>query len=282
MVKPCLMSDQFCHSPQAEVNMKGLSLHCGSNEVQRDQLALVPTPQHTLSWYPIPHAALLGQVEDKLKRNGLEIVHEAHSLGHEGNRYFGLLEVRNGDSTHDFSLVVGVRNSHDMTFPAGLVIGSHVFVCDNLAFSGEIRIARKHTRFIERDLPQMVEVAVGRLSDQRHKQEVRFLTYKQSEVSDTEAHDLVIQALDARVIPATKIPYVLNEWRDPRYPEFRQEKTAWRWFNAVTEVLKGGLERLPRRTQALHGILDGHCGLLTADPKIRLAAPQDADFVQAV
>ena len=263
--------------------MKGLSLHCGSNEVQRDQLALVPTPEATETWFPIPHAALLGQVEDKLKRNGLEIVHEAHSLGHDGNRYFGLLEVRNADSTHDFSLVVGVRNSHDMTFPAGLVIGSHVHICDNLAFSGEIKICRKHTRHIGRDLPQLVEVAVGRLSDQRHKQEVRFLTYKQSEVSDTEAHDLVIQALDAQVIPSTKIPFVLQEWRDPRHEEFRQGKTAWRLFNAVTEVLKqGALDRLPRRTTAFHGILDGHCGLLTADPKIGLAAPQDADFVQAV
>jgi len=50
----------------------------------------------------------------------------------------------------------------------------------------------------------------------------------------------------------------------------------------VTEVLKGSLDRLPRRTQALHGLLDAHCGLLTADPKIGLAAPQDAEFVQAV
>jgi hypothetical protein len=42
------------------------------------------------------------------------------------------------------------------------------------------------------------------------------------------------------------------------------------------------LDRLPRRTQALLGLLDAHCGLLTADPKIGLAAPQDAEFVQAV
>ena len=32
--------------------MNGLSLHCGSNEVQRDQLALVPTPEATESWFP--------------------------------------------------------------------------------------------------------------------------------------------------------------------------------------------------------------------------------------
>jgi hypothetical protein len=76
---------------------------------------------------------------------------------------------------------------------------------------------------------------------------------------------------------------LLQEWRDPRHQEFRQSKTAWRLFNAVTEVLKkGALDRLPRRTTAFHGILDGHCGLLTADPKAGLAAPQDADFVQAV
>jgi hypothetical protein len=95
--------------------------------------------------------------------------------------------------------------------------------------------------------------------------EVRFLTYKQKDLADDEAHDLVIQDLHARVIPATKIPHVLNDWRDPRHPEFRQGNTAWRWFNAVTEVLKGSLDRLPRRTQALHGLLDAHCGSLTAD-----------------
>jgi len=262
--------------------MNGLCLHCGGNEVERDRLTLVPTPEATETWFPIPHAALLSQVEDKLKRTGLQIVNQAHALGHEGNRYFGLLEVRTGTNPDDFSLVIGVRNSHDMSFPAGLVLGSRVLVCDNLSFSGEIRIARKHTKFIERDLPQLVEVAVGRLADQRQKQEVRFLTYKQSELSDQDAHDLVIRALDAQVIPATKIPHVLTEWRDPRYPEFREGKTAWRWFNAVTEVLKGGLDRLPRRTQALHGILDGHCGLLAANAQASLQAPQDAEFVQAV
>ena len=258
-----------------------LCLHCGSNTVDRKQLALVRTPKPTETWFPIPHAALLSQVEGMLNRSGLEIVNQAHALGHDGNRYFGLLEVRSGDQPDDFGLIVGVRNSHDMSFPAGLVLGSRVFVCDNLSFSGEIRIARKHTKFIERDLPQLVEVAVGRLADQRQKQEVRFLAYKQSEVTDGEAHDLLIQALDTQVIPVTKIPDALNEWRNPRHQEFREGKTAWRFFNALTETLKGGLDRLPRRTQALHGILDTHCGLLTADPKA-VAVPQEAAFAQAV
>ena len=57
-------------------------------------------------------------------------------------------------SSEDYCWVLGLRNSHDKTFPAGIVAGASVFVCDNLSFSGEIKFARKHTRFIVRDLPQ--------------------------------------------------------------------------------------------------------------------------------
>jgi hypothetical protein len=88
----------------------------------------------------------------------------------------------------------------------------------------------------------------------------RFSTYKQRELSDHQVHDLVIHALDARVIPVTKIHDVLNEWRTPRHPEFA-ERNIWRLFNAFTETLKGGLDALPTRTTALHGILDSACGL---------------------
>ena len=76
------------------------------------------------------------------------------------------------------------------------------------------------------------------------------------------AHDLVIRALDSRVLPVTNIPGVLREWREPRHPEFCEGgRTAWRLFNAFTESLKGSLDALPRRTQGLHGLLDSACGL---------------------
>jgi hypothetical protein len=65
-----------------------------------------------------------------------------------------------------------------------------------------------------------------------------------------------------RVVPVTKIPDVLREWRETRHPEFRQGLTGWRLFNAFTEGLKGQLDYLPRRTQALHGLLDVACGVI--------------------
>ncbi len=249
-----------------------LCLHCGANRIDREQLERAATPDRTSTWVPIPHAHLLTHVLGTLERSGLTVVSEAHGLTRDGARYFGLLQVANGHAAPDFGLVVGLRNSHDKSFPAGLVVGASVFVCDNLSFSGEVKLARKHTAHVERDLPQLVKRAIGQLADLRHTQERRFLAYRQHEFTDGQAHDLVVRALDARVLPVTSIPHVLQEWREPRHPEFRDGKTGWRLFNAFTEILKGNLDNLPRRTQALHGLLDTSCGLVGAREPV-LAMP---------
>ena len=242
-----------------------LMLHRGSHPATRDEVARVATPPRTQTWVPIPHSTLLDGVQSALERAGLTVAGEDHALGRDGDRLFSLLRLAGGTTPSDFAVTVGVRNSHDQSFPAGLVIGARVFVCDNLSFSGEVRLARKHTVHIARDLPQLIDAAVGRLGDLRRSQELRFASYKQHELTDAAAHDMLVQMLDARVLPVTKLPLALSEWRAPRHQEFREGgKTAWRLFNAVTEVAKGtDLQNLPRRTQALHGLMDAACGLTT-------------------
>ena len=74
----------------------------------------------------------------------------------------------------------------------------------------EVTIARRHTRFIERDLPRIVHTAVGRLADMRGQQDERIRTYKETELTDPAAHDLVIRAVDANVLPVTQVPAVLE------------------------------------------------------------------------
>lgn len=237
-----------------------LMLHTGAYTVEREQLATVHTPERTQTWVPIQHSRLLDGIIGSLEQNHLTVVNESHAIAKNGSRYFGLLQVANGHNHDDFGMVIGVRNSHDKSFPAGIVVGAQVFVCDNLSFSGEIKLARKHTVHVERDLPQLIQRAIGKLTDQRGKQEARFSSYKGTEFTDSQAHDLIIRAVDARVLPVTRIPDVLTEWRTPRHAEFAVNgKTAWRLFNAFSECAKGNLDFLPRRTQALHGILDIAC-----------------------
>ena len=243
--------------------MLDLVLHCGAQHVDRQVVERASTPAPSPTWVPVPHHRMLEQVEETLVGNGMTIVNQAHALWHDGLRYFGLLEVNNGKPQGDYGLVIGLRNSHDKTFPAAIALGSSVFCCDNLSFSGEVTIARRHTRFIERDLPRVVHTAVGRLSDLRGKQDDRIRSYKETELTDPMAHDLVIRAVDANVLPVTQLPSVLTQWRNPAHEEFSASgKTAWRLFNAFSETWKGrNLAALPRRSHALHGLLDSACGL---------------------
>ncbi len=242
--------------------MVDLILHCGARHVERKVVEQAATPPPSETWVPVPHHRLLEQVESTLIGNGMTVANQANALWNDGQRYFGLMEVVNGETHDDYALVIGLRNSHDKTFPAAIALGSAVFVCDNLAFSAEVTIARRHTRFIERDLPRVVHTAVGRLADLRGKQDERIRHYKDTEISDPAAHDLVIRAVDANVLPVTQVPAVLEEWRKPSHEEFAEAKTLWRFHNAMTEIWKGrNLAALPSRSQALHGLLDSVCGL---------------------
>ena len=243
-----------------------LELHCGAHTVSQDAIRAVKTPEGTDTWNPIPHMDLITQVRTTLEANKLTIVNEAHSLTHDGMRYFGLLQIKNGQKQEDYAWVLGLRNSHDKVFPAGLVAGADVFVCDNLSFSGEVRFARKHTRYITRDLPQITERAIGRLMDKWGRQDKRIEVYKHLEINNIDAHDLIIKAVDVRACTPRMIPAILQEWRHTEFPEFK-ERTMWSLFNGFTRVMNQGqnLNELARRTESLHGLLDSYSGLPVLD-----------------
>ena len=244
-----------------------LVLHCGAAKVDRAAVEIVPTPAATQTWTPIPHTTLIERVEDTLKSDGLSIVQQTHSLTRGGNRYFGLMQIANGHNSDDYGWVLGLRNSHDQSFPAGLVVGAGVFVCDNLSFSGEIRMTRKHTTHIMRDLPGLVQRAIGQLMSRWHAQDVRIEAYKGFELSDMQAHDMIVRAMDARAVTATRVPDLLQEWRHPKHEAFAP-RTAWSLFNGFTEVLKPlSLNELSVRTQRLHGLFDAQVGLVSALPR---------------
>lgn len=238
-----------------------LTLHCGAHHVDLDEVKTIRTPKPTASWTPIPHHQLITQVQKTLHSSNLAIGVQAHSLSHSGDRYFGLMEVKGRKSSEDYCWVIGLRNSHDKSFPAGIVAGASVFVCDNLSFSGEVKFARKHTRYIVRDLPQLVSRSVGQLMDKWSSQDKRIRIYKNVTVVDPIAHDLIVRAVDVGVCSNRLILSVLNEWREPKHQVF-QERNVWSLFNAFTESLKEGtLSELPKRTEALHGLLDSYVGL---------------------
>jgi hypothetical protein len=236
-----------------------LILHCGAGAVSRDVLRSVETPRATQTWRPIPHDLVLQITTDALRHHGLDVVGEAHGITHDGLRYFGLLEVAPDSGDHLAHRVVGIRNSHDKRFSAGLVAGSQVLVCDNLSFSGEIALARKHTNRILVDLAENVANAVKRLGAFWKGHAHRTRNYQERGLSDQEAHHLMVCAVDAGVCAFSTLPRVVQHWREPEHDEF-SSRNLWSLQNAFTEAFKGELHRLPDRCMRMHRLFDSYIG----------------------
>jgi len=110
-------------------------------------------------------------------------------------------------------------------------------VCDNLAFSGQYIIRRKHTKRILYDLPSLISLGVSQFFSQIETQRALFNRLRKTPLVNAEAHDLLIKAASCGVISYVGIRKVRNEWLAPSYEAFR-ERTAWSLFNAFTEFAK--------------------------------------------
>jgi hypothetical protein len=237
-----------------------LMLHCGASRVEREHVFSVPTPEPTETWHPLPHITLLNTVETALLDAGHRIVQTENALTRDGRRYFGVIQVARVNATADVTFVVGIRNSHDKSLPAGLVAGSQVFVCDNLAFCGEVSLSRKHTKFIRSELNDLVAGAVRGVEALWSKEDARIAAYKSTVIKSPKAHDIIIRAMESGVCAGAHIPQVVKEWHRPSHEAFR-ERTVWSLHNAFTEALKGNLTALPFRTSRLHRLLDPVAGV---------------------
>ena len=232
-----------------------MSLIIAKNKVNFEQLMGVQTPVATDSHTPIPHAELVSLTRDALGRAGLSIVEEEHALASGGQRYFGGFALSGADiSGTDRNIVLGLRNAHDKSFAASIAVGNRMLVCENLCFSSDIKLARRHTTHIMADLPRVLSSAVARVVSHWNDMGNRIEAYKQTEVENV--GDLLIDLVDSKAFPARDIYSAVQEFRNPRHEEFKGG-SLWTLYNSITENLKGGdLSKLADRTMRMQSIFD--------------------------
>ena len=247
------------HEPKSKKTT--MSLLIAKNKVSADQLLTVATPEKTESFQPIGHAYLVDQMREAIARAGYSVKEEEHALARMGQRYFGgfVITGKNLDAT-DRQLVLGLRNAHDKSFAASVCIGNRMIVCENLCFASDIKLARKHTTNIMRDIPRVLGEAVGRLVSHFTDMQNRIENYKTLELVEDEAAGLIVKLADAKAIPAREVYPIMQQFRTPNHPEFNGH-TLWSLYNGVTECLKGGdLSKLPARTMMMQSIFDARVG----------------------
>jgi hypothetical protein len=233
-----------------------LMFHVNATGVPYDGLRQLETPPATQSHVPIPHFRVVDLVKSTVGMFGHEVVAEHHGVTEDGARYFGLLSLRTTYTGYEGT--VGLRNSHDKSFPIGVAFGSRVFVCDNLAFIADHVVKRRHTANLKRDLPGLVTEMIEPLALHREAQAKTFERYKGAMLTDQQADHAIMRLYREGVIGVQRIADVSEQWEHPTHEEWG-ERTAWRLFNATTFALTGRIVEDASLTPKLHQIIDGVC-----------------------
>ena len=228
---------------------------CEGKFVGRDEIALVPTPDATASWKPVPHSDVIEAVTEVVYTHNWQILEEQYGLARDGQRMFGVIRI-NKSSSSEWSRCIGIRNSHDKSFAAGLTAGISVRVCSNMAFGGTTVIKRRHTSRIE--LCDLVNRAVETLEneflileDVAEELKIKYLE------SDDEARSRIVRAAEIGAINSSDIVPVYKEFKNPSHEEFL-EPTRWSLLNAFTETIK---KYTPQRVDVSYAALNRCFGL---------------------
>ena len=133
---------------------------------------------------------------------------------------------------------IGIRNSNDKSIRLGLTAGLRVFVCSNMAFSGDFTpVLAKHTKSF--NLIDTLAVGVDRIQRNFEPLQRQVELWRKTQVTDERAklifyNAFIDGALDA---PRSLLPEVHRLYFEPEYPEF-SARTMWSLSNAFTSAFK--------------------------------------------
>lgn len=221
------------------------------NTFTEAEIIQVPEVPFTDTFHPIHHREIISAMRNSVQNVGLEIVNSEYTLTREGMQFFGVWDLSHRNADMCWSL--GIRNSMDKSLALGIVAGTRVFVCSNLAFSGEYIEFRKHTKGLDtEELEYMAFKAMRKMV----KKLTDFQTWHESlanyTLTETNAKALLVNAMACGVFPPSKFARF-----DELYFRGECEPSLWGFHEACTNVLRDtNLRVMPKRNLLLNGIIN--------------------------
>src|SRR5437879_42799 len=210
------------------MNTQGATLvaHCGAIKVTREQLKEFPVPPGTRTHQPLSHYEIVEVLEEALAFRRLSVVRDEYAVSCDGMKMFGVMDLNSEFRSGRFS--IGLRNSNDKSLRLALTAGYRIFVCDNLAFSGDFTpLLHKHTKNLE--LRDSISIAVDRIQRGFRPLENRIRGMQGYGLTDNDARILIYGAfIDQAVkgIPRLLMPAVHEHYFKPQQQEF-VPRTLW-------------------------------------------------------
>ena len=205
-----------------------LMAHCGAQYIDREGLKALETPEPTASWTPIPHYDLVQALDGQLKARGINIVKEQFAV--QKAKLFGVIDT-DYEVNAEGGAAIGIRTANDKSLALQLAIGFRIFVCDNMAFAGDlIALRRKHTANL--DLHRAFAEGIGRYVAQYPKLQDNITWWKERTVSKERGKQLIYDIFRQKLVPIRLFHPAVYDW------EAAEEKTMWRLHNCMTAHIK--------------------------------------------
>ena len=214
-----------------------LVAHCGARKVTRQELKEIPVPEGTKTHQPLSHHEIVEVLDEALSFRNLSVVKDEYAVSQDGMKMFGIMDLNYRFTDCSFS--IGMRNSNDKSMRLALTAGYRVFVCDNMAFSGDFApLLHKHTKNL--DLRDSISIAVDRIQRGFRPLETRIKGMQEYGLTDNDARILIYGAFVDRAIkgiPRMLLPAVHDHYFKPEQEEFAP-RTLWSLSNAFTSAFK--------------------------------------------
>lgn len=212
-----------------------LIAHCGAVPVSRDALRLLPAPLATKTFKPIAHSDLVEALHEELSARGLVVAREQYAVQHEGHRLFGALDLVARYDTAPTTRALGLRTANDKSLSLQIAIGQRVFVCDNMAFSGDlIALKRKHTSGL--DLGLELQQGLDRYERGVEVLEASIDHLQALVMTETEEKTWIYDVFARKIVPITQFPHVVATYQKTMIPRYGH--TMWALHNAVTQQIR--------------------------------------------
>src|ERR1035437_7294427 len=160
------------------------TLIASTEKLTRQQLALVPTPVGTATHRPVPHGGVVEALIETLGFRHINVVKDEFAISKDGMKMFGVLDLDTG--MHGCRFSIGIRNAHDKSMRLALTVGYKVFVCDNMAFSGDFEpVLAKHSKHY--NPVQAISIGVDQMQRNFKPMVEQVDRWRESQLSDAAA-----------------------------------------------------------------------------------------------
>ena len=218
-----------------------LVVHAGASRLTLDQLKALPEPVRLGSSHaPVPHSFLVESIEVEAMERGYDVTKMELAVSKDLSTLFGVIDlVPPGvvDVT-DRGTSIGFRNSTNSTLAIKIVAGTRVFVCDNLALSGDlIAVLRRNTTGL--NLETELREGFSKFMQHCTSLDLRIAELQMKTIADLVAKAQIFDIFNSKIIPVHLFDDVSEFYFKPTDEMTDcQPRTQWGLHNAFTRAMK--------------------------------------------